>query len=198
MSTLSEIFGILKRYPRTAVVGGLFLILIAFLGYQLVQSEAHQASIERQNEDNRRTDEILKARDPAARQPIKRASPDATPWPESATIEPSNGAPKVDATDPDGNDRIVAMAIAKRTRQDADEILASAMTYTRKTNDIGRSERPLSRAEFLYLITVIVDGVEKEPKLRKRFTVDQNGKYDFDQLATAAFLMAMSSRAAPK
>lgn len=94
-------------------------------------------------------------------------------------------------TGPTPNNRLVADVLAKRTTQSAEEILSKTDTYCRKIADL-KIGKALTQSEFLYLASVMVDAAEKDQKVRKRFTLDKQGRYDYEQIAAAVYLVSLS------
>jgi hypothetical protein len=53
--------------------------------------------------------------------------------------------------------------------------------------------KKLSRLQFLYLAAGVLDTAKEDPQIRKRLTVNKQGKYRYDQVATVVFLLAMKT-----
>lgn len=93
--------------------------------------------------------------------------------------------------EPTPDARVIADAISKHTTQTADEVLSKTDIYCRKIADL-KIGKTLTQGEFLYIASVMVDAADNDQKLRKRFTLDRRGRYDYEQIATAVYLVSLN------
>lgn len=110
-------------------------------------------------------------------------------------LRPANPSPirTPVASSPKSSNQTVADAIARHTTQAADEILSKTDTYCRKIGDL-KLGKTLTPGEFLFLAAAMIDTAEKYPEFRKRFTQDKRGRYDYDQIGTAVFLVFLGKK----
>jgi hypothetical protein len=87
-------------------------------------------------------------------------------------------------------ERNMASTIALHVVEPVDEILSLSEKGTNTVNQMAGAGT-ITRMEFMMLAGGVLDEAKKDKDLRKRFTVDRNGKYKFEQIATAAFVAGL-------
>lgn len=179
MNVLSDFILWLRRRPMLIAVAALGFIVAATL---LFRGDGNAAYVQSQKDEDERVRLAMNAAAATrtASTPSVREVPTPTPISDQEKLE-----------------RDTAAGLALKVVEPVDKILELTDTAIGSIDRLD-GPRKITRMEFLFLAANVIDGAEKDPKLRKRVSVDKNGKFTFDQVASAALLLGFSTIASSK